>query len=686
MARNKNAVLYLRRSTEKQEQSIDDQRKVLEAYAKAEGYSILEEYTDDAVSGADTARRRDFHRMIADARSGAFHSVLVYDVSRFSRDDPDEAGHWRYMLRQHGAEVIYVADNIPDGDEGDLVLSVQQWTKHQFLVNLSRDTLRGAISTARKGYSCGRPAPYGYRRLAIDEVAGSTRVLEKGQHSSQSERVRLTPAANGELDVVRRIFDLYVNRGYGYRRIAQLLNREGIQSPRGKKWCQSTIRDLLLNPAYGGDAVYNRHTYGKFHGTDGEGPVRRPRTERGRTIHNEEDSWIVVTDAHDAIVPRSLSLAARAKIKDKGRRQQNRQRASSPYLLSGLVFCSCGSKMHGMPLVRRHNGNEYRYRRYACGEYLSGARVGHPSTVDAEALERVVVAKIRSAYFQADIRAQVVETMRQELQAVSAQSGSEKAALSSQLKEADTVLARARRRVLMVEDDAVAIQLMTEVRELSEQRTRLAARLDALDIEPTVGADDPDALADAFMGFLEHLDQGLSAVDPEARKECIRLCVATPNGAHGPVSLCFKHRQTKGGRFRGKLVSGRLGLVNPTAQAFYRKNGGGNGIRTRDNGFAIRRLGPLGYAARGGRGAGRGSLVRLVVDAAVGGAVGRLDLAVELVLGVADPLLELDDAFAERAHDAGQARAKEDERDDANQDGLRRPEIQERYGQEAMHR
>ena len=80
-----------------------------------------------------------------------------------------------------------------------------------------------------------------------------------------------------------------------------------------------------------------------------------------------------------------------------------------------------------------------------------------------------------------------------------------------------------------------------------------------------------------------------------------------------------------------------------------------------------------------------GLVVGGVVDALLGRALSVVDLAVDLVLGVADALLELDDALAEGAHDAGEARSEQDEGDDPDQDGLRRPEIEDRHGKEAVH-
>ena len=107
------ATGYVRRSTDRQEQSIDDQKKALETYAVENGLSLAKFYIDDAISGTSTLGRRAFQQMIQDAESPTrkFDLIIVYDVKRFGRVDNDEAGYYRHRLRTHGVEVRYVSEN-----------------------------------------------------------------------------------------------------------------------------------------------------------------------------------------------------------------------------------------------------------------------------------------------------------------------------------------------------------------------------------------------------------------------------------------------------------------------------------------------------------------------------------------------------------------------------------------------
>ena len=76
------AVGYLRRSTDRQEQSIGDQRKAIQSYAASNGFELLDFYIDNAISGASSEGRASFLKLIDDAKHEIcpFQFVLVYDV------------------------------------------------------------------------------------------------------------------------------------------------------------------------------------------------------------------------------------------------------------------------------------------------------------------------------------------------------------------------------------------------------------------------------------------------------------------------------------------------------------------------------------------------------------------------------------------------------------------------------
>ena len=142
------AVGYVRRSTDRQEQSIPDQKKALEAYAVEHGLRLGKFYIDDAISGTSTTGRRAFQQLIQDAQSPSqpFVIVVVYDIKRFGRVDNDEAGYCRHVLRTHGVEVRYVSENFNGDATDDLLRLVKQWQARQESKDLSKVTIRGLLS------------------------------------------------------------------------------------------------------------------------------------------------------------------------------------------------------------------------------------------------------------------------------------------------------------------------------------------------------------------------------------------------------------------------------------------------------------------------------------------------------------------------------------------------------------
>ena len=95
-----NAVIYARYSSHSQtEQSIEGQIRVCKEYAERNGYTILNEYIDRAMTGTN-ANRPAFQKMISDSNKKEFDYVLVYKLDRFSRNKYDNA-IYKYKLQQN---------------------------------------------------------------------------------------------------------------------------------------------------------------------------------------------------------------------------------------------------------------------------------------------------------------------------------------------------------------------------------------------------------------------------------------------------------------------------------------------------------------------------------------------------------------------------------------------------------
>jgi DNA invertase Pin-like site-specific DNA recombinase len=379
------AVGYVRRSTDRQEQSIPDQKRAIEDYAIENDLRLARFYVDDAISGASTLGRRAFQQMIKDAQSQKkdFSTVIVYDVKRFGRIDNDEAGYYRHILRGNGVEILYVSENFNGDSTDDLLRPVKQWQARQESKDLSKVTIRGLLSKSETGCWMGGVPPYGYdlgyenvdgkfllilrfvpdgSKQVLDEDGKLIRTLARGEslNISKRDQARLVPSHPERVKVIKRIFKMYVDQGKGYHAIADTLNQEDIPTPRGPewaciysgKWTNATIRAILVNPLYSGDMVWNRRTDGRFHRISGGRAVDRDRIHGARLVPNGKDDWIVVRDAHPALISRRLFEQAKQRLENHPKSIEQRRRLHgrtwngqrSRFILSGLMTCSlCGA-------------------------------------------------------------------------------------------------------------------------------------------------------------------------------------------------------------------------------------------------------------------------------------------------------------------------------------------------------
>ncbi len=419
------AVAYLRRSTDKQEQSLGDQRLEVSRYAEERGYQIIREYVDDAISGTSAEERPGFQRMITDAQAGDFQAVIVWNSDRFSRGDVTETEHYRYLLRKANVKVLSVTEDYLDRDgiDGDVLRTVKQFQNRQYVISLSQNTLRGQISAVMGQSDPGRAAPYGYDReiLAPDgsvlfrirfcpgrvrEVYDKDGKLQatyaKGQSLSKPGkecRARLVLSDDERVQVVRDIFAMCLD-GVGFASIAASLNARGVAGPLRDFWGHTTIKAILENPTYRGDLVWNRRTEAKFYRVQkGRAQKRHREIGEAKVIKTPKDEWVVVPDAVPAIVTREEWEKVQAMVAKRRRCQGGAGHRDRRWLLTGVLECGdCGHKFWGDPRRkgRRPGRAEVLTTYYSCsGRRRHGASICEvPSTLRAEQIEDWVLDKL----------------------------------------------------------------------------------------------------------------------------------------------------------------------------------------------------------------------------------------------------------------------------------------------------
>jgi DNA invertase Pin-like site-specific DNA recombinase len=407
------AVGYLRCSTDKQDQSIPDQRKAIQEYAEKNGLIISEWFADEGRSGTGTEKRDEFNRMIKLIEKGEndFNYILVYDISRWGRfPDDDEAAYWEFHCKRHKVNLIYTHEELMTENKlaNSLIKNLKRNSAGEFSRNLSKLTTRGSKTAARQGFWNGGQAPYGYKRVECDDNGDLIGELKPYQKVRASLKVKLAPGDPTEIEVVQKIFDLYVNRGYGLRRIANALNSEKIASPnKGKQisvknhrgewvkkqnkgqWNLSTIHFMLMDEVYIVSIVYGKNKKGKFSADENTW-----QDKDGKKTQHDKNNWVVAKNAHKAIVDKELFKKAQEtrKVRKHFCKASDGNPYGSKYLVTGLMFCErCGFKFVGHSNV----SGEKKYLYYQDGGFLykgleicNGKRIRR-EMIDDFALERV---------------------------------------------------------------------------------------------------------------------------------------------------------------------------------------------------------------------------------------------------------------------------------------------------------
>ncbi len=560
------AVAYLRVSSDKQGASIADQRRAIELYAAQNGFVIVKWYIDNAISGASVSVRDGFNQMIADAKSPGrnWTHILVFDVSRLSRGGIDAGGHLRTELLQVGVEVVYTNESLSGGEGDELIIAVKQHMAEQTVKALSRVTIRGLVGQAEIGAWSGGCAPHGfdlqYRDPAghvyqtirwrsdgskeIYDAAGKlTRVLPRGERLavSKQDRAGLVPSTPESIATIKRIFHECVELGWGYRTIADGLNKDGVPSPRDGNWSANThamwsvgtIRAILKNPAYKGDLVWNRRTFAKFNRVKGGVAEPRSRVDANKPRENDPADWIVSENTHEPLVSPTLFDRAQELMKSRGNRVGlNHARSGmglrSPFLLSGLITCGrCGQNYQGRTINStkyRRDGSKIQSFYYACGGWvMKGSTACEKHLLRRDPLEELLLGTIQER-LQNLLAGEGERLLRQyvdeEIAAQGLDPRREKATLRGRLAEIEQTASV----VLESASPETRPFIDSKLRELAAEKRRLQERVDQLDAidRPAINA---DAVVRDGLAALHDLPKMLATANIEGRKEFVRAFI-----------------------------------------------------------------------------------------------------------------------------------------------------------------
>ena len=327
------AALYIRVSTDDQtEFSPDAQKKALIEYAKRNDYLIEDKYIyiDEGISGTSAKRRPAFQKMISTAKTKPkpFDAILVHKFDRFARSREDSVVYKSLLRRECNIKVISITEHLEDDKFSVILEAMLEAMAEYYSLNLAEEVMKGMSEKARRG-QVQSVSPFGYKtvnkKYVIDE---------------------------DNAEIVRLIFDKFVNCGMHASNIARLINNMGIKNIRGNKWDVRGIKRLLRNPVYIGTLRWN------YTGRD----------KNYKTWTKDENEWITIENSHCPIISAEMFYAANKRLDEQSSNSLNKRPANCEvkHYLSGLLRCSdCGGTLIYSGL---NNNNSF----FQCGAYRRG--------------------------------------------------------------------------------------------------------------------------------------------------------------------------------------------------------------------------------------------------------------------------------------------------------------------------
>lgn len=252
--------------------------------------------------------------MIEDCKARKIDMVITKSISRFARNTLDTLTYVR-LLKDLGIEVFFEKENIKTLDsKGEVLLSI--------LSSLAQDESRS---------------------ISENSTWGIRRRFEQGKlHINHTKFLGYDKDKNGNLvinpkqaKIVKRIYEDFLD-GKGANRIAKDLELDGVPNWNGKaKWYESSIRKMLTNEKYKGDALLQKTYTVDF-------------LSKKRADNNGQVPQYYVEDSHPAIIDKEMWEAVQLEMERRrnfalqyGIQKLEYATTSNPF--AGRVICgSCG--------------------------------------------------------------------------------------------------------------------------------------------------------------------------------------------------------------------------------------------------------------------------------------------------------------------------------------------------------
>ena len=445
--------------------SILNQKKYLEEYARQKGMRNIRHFCDDGYSGINF-NRPGFAALLEEIEAGRVETLLVKDLSRLGRNYLQVGYYTEILFPKKGVRFIAVNNNVDSANPTDNDFTPFLNIMNEYYAKDTSNKIKAVFKSRMKdGLRCSGSIPYGYKRTNGDK---QTLVVDE-------------PAA----EIVRKIFRL-ASQGVGVTAIAEMLTEEKVLIPsayaakyspencRHKapidpcRWSATTVGYILDRQEYLGHTVLGKSICENF------------KTKQRRAA--APDELMIFPDTHEAIIdPDTWNMARKLRVQKKPRAANG----TYSHRLSGLVYCAdCGSRMGFVSPDAKRSGKHYDSdSAFQCGNYRNQNSECVSHFIKTSALEAAILQAIKA------VSKYVIENEAEfvaQLKAVWNESRSRSAANGQQeLDEAKARMAELDARIQQLYDSAISgllpeRQAQRMIQQYDEEQLVLEKRVEEL--------------------------------------------------------------------------------------------------------------------------------------------------------------------------------------------------------------
>ncbi len=343
------------------------------------GLYYLMTYTDSGISGGDIDHRAGILQLLEDAEKGLFDCVIIYSISRISRDLTDFLSI-ASTLEKYDIQLISLSEVIDTSNSSgnfsrNIVAVAAQYERERTseLVAENMDMI------AKEGrFTGGRMLGY---RSGVDEEGRKTLIIEPEGAS-----------------IVQVIYEKYA-AGEGYRAIANYLNKQGSKTVTGKAFSAGGVKTILSNQKYGGIIEYGKYRQWK------------KKRRRGLNLNP-----IVQKGIHQQIIEEGLFQKVRERLELEQKQPNWNHRGMN--VLTGLLKCPvCHGPMAASNVTNTlKDGTKKKLRYYSCANFRNkGASVCSANSIRADHAEQFVADRLRELVTMPEFLSSLVKEINQKI-------------------------------------------------------------------------------------------------------------------------------------------------------------------------------------------------------------------------------------------------------------------------------